>query len=259
MKTVLLDKRFCGIIWAVVLGAAFLMLSQIIGNFAHGVPWYLLSSMLRAAFGIIILILGTRLYGKLAKDILSFHNSRIAVLSGLGFLVFLLCYMAAVCIGCRGISGLTAGLFFARILLQQLTTALYEELNYRFLILEGYFHGSKSVWSRLSYALVSFLVFGLAHVTTGWSPSAFLLSGAIGFAFAVIYLKSGNIVVPMLLHFVYDIPANMTSYIEWKDSASLASMNSMLEIVLAVMFLISLVTLVIDKGTLKTEHAASRS
>lgn len=59
--------------------------------------------------------------------------------------------MAAVYVGCRGISGLTAGLFFARILLQQLTTALYEELNYRFLILEGYFHGNKSVWSRLLY------------------------------------------------------------------------------------------------------------
>ena len=107
--------------------------------------------------------------------------------------------MAAVYVGCRGISGLTAGLFFARILLQQLTTALYEELNYRFLILEGYFHGNKSVWSRLLYAFVSFLVFGPAHVVTGWSTSAFFLSGAIGFTFAVIYLKSGNIVIPMLL------------------------------------------------------------
>ena len=257
MNRALPKKRFGGIRWAVVLGAAFLILSWIVGNFVSGVPWYLLSSMLRVAFGVIILMLGKRLYGKTAKDILSFHNSRIAILSGLGFLVFLLCYVAAVCVGCRGISGLTAGLFFARILLQQLTTAFYEELNYRFLILDGYFHGSKSVWSRLSYALISFLVFGVGHVVTGWSTSAFLLSGAIGFAFAVIYLKSGNIVVPMLLHFVYDIPANMTSYIEWKDSASLASMNSVLAIALVVMFLISLVTLIIDKGTAKVEHAAS--
>ena len=257
MKKVLWDKRFGGILWAVVLGAAFLILSRIIGNFVSGVPWYLLSSMLRAAFGIIILMLGTRLYGKTAKEILSFHNSRIAVVSGLGFLVFLLCYTAAICAGCREISDLTAGLFFARILLQQLTTGFYEELNYRFLILEGYFHGSKSVWSRLFYALVSFLVFGAAHVVTGWSTSAFLLSGAIGFAFAVIYLKSGNIVVPMLLHFIYDVPANMTSYIDWKDSALLASMNSVLEIALALMFLISLVILIIDKGTVKAGAASS--
>ena len=89
--------------------------------------------------------------------------------------------MAAVYVGCRGISGLTAGLFFARILLQKLTTALYEELNYRFLILEGYFHGNKSVWSRLLHAFVSFLVFGATHVVTGWSTSAFFLIGRYDF------------------------------------------------------------------------------
>lgn len=170
MKRLLWDKRFSGILWAVVLGAAFLMLSMLIVNFVSGIPWYLLSSMLRAAFGVIILMLGTRLYGKTTREILSLHNSKIAILSGLGFLVFLLCYVAAVYVGCRGISGLTAGLFFARILLQQLTTALYEELNYRFLILEGYFHGNKSVWSRLLYAFVSFLVFGAAHVVPVGAP-----------------------------------------------------------------------------------------
>jgi len=55
------------------------MLSWIIGNSAHGIPWYLLSSMLRAAFGVIILMLGTRLYGKTTREILSLHNSKIAM------------------------------------------------------------------------------------------------------------------------------------------------------------------------------------
>ena len=110
MKRLLWEKRFGGIIWTVILGAAFILLSRIIGNFVSG--------MLRAAFGVIILMLGTRLYGKTTREILSLHNSKIAILSGLGFLVFLLCYVAAVYVGCRGISGLTAGLFFARLLLQ---------------------------------------------------------------------------------------------------------------------------------------------
>ena len=79
MKPLLWDKRFRGILWAVVLGAAFLMLSMLIVNFVSGIPWYLLSSMLCAAFGVIILMLGTRLYGKTTREILSLHNSKIAM------------------------------------------------------------------------------------------------------------------------------------------------------------------------------------
>ena len=79
MKRLLWDKRFSGILRAVVLGAAFLMLSMLIVNFVSGIPWYLLSSMLRAAFGVIILMLGTRLYGKTTREILSLHNSKIAM------------------------------------------------------------------------------------------------------------------------------------------------------------------------------------
>lgn len=79
MKRLVWDKRFSGILLAIVLGAAFPMLSWIIGNSAHGVSWYLLSSMLRAAFGVIILMLGTRLYGKTTREILSLHNSKIAM------------------------------------------------------------------------------------------------------------------------------------------------------------------------------------
>ena len=85
----------------------------------------------------------------------------------------------------------------------------------------------------------------------------FLSVRGIGFTFAVIYLKSGNIVIPMLLHFIYDIPTNMTSYIEWKDASLLASMNSVLEIALAIMVLVSLVILIIDKSTVETKHTAS--
>lgn len=35
--------------------------------------------MLRAAFGVIILMLGTRLYGKTTREILSLHNNKIAM------------------------------------------------------------------------------------------------------------------------------------------------------------------------------------
>ena len=49
----------------------------------------------------------------------------------------------------------------------------------------------------------------------------------------------------------------MTSYIELKDTSLLTSMNSVLEIALAIMFLVSLVILIIDKSTVETKHTAS--
>lgn len=54
-----------------------------------------------------------------------------------------------------------------------------------------------------------------------------------------------------------NFPTNMTSYIKWKDASLLASMNSVLEIALAIMFLVPLVILIIDKSTVETKHTAS--
>ncbi len=47
----------------------------------------------------------------------------------------------------------------------------------------------------------------------------------------------------MLLHFVYNIVANVTPYIEWNHSALFLSMNSGIEIALGMMGIISLVIL----------------
>lgn len=230
------------------LGAGFLILSLIAGSFLNGAPWYLFSSLLRAVFGVGILIAANRLYGGTAKEILSFCKSKTAILSGISFLAYLLYYIITVCAGCERIIGVPENLLFAGIVLQQITTGFYEELNYRFMILEGYFYGAETVRNRRLYAMISSFVFGLAHVATGWNATAFFLPGTIGFAFAVIYLKSRNLVVPMLLHFVYNIVANVTLYIEWNHSALFLSMNSGIEIALGMMGIISLVILMQNKA-----------
>ena len=91
--------------------------------------------------------------------------------------------------------------------------------------------------------MISFVVFGLIHVITGWSTYKFLQTGAVGFAFAVIYLNSGNMMLPMLLHFVYDIFANLADYVEWNQSLLFVAVNSVFEIMHAIMFLVSFLLL----------------
>ena len=91
---------------------------------------------------------------------------------------------------------------------------------------------------------ISFIFFGLVHVVTGWDTYNFLLTGVIGVSFAVIYIKSRNIIVPMLLHFIYDIFANLVQFIEWNNSLLFVNMYSLFEVVITIMFIISLVILV---------------
>lgn len=117
------------------------------------------SSLLRAVFGVGILIAANRLYGGTAKEILSFCKSKTAILSGISFLAYLLYYIITVCAGCERIIGVPENLLFAGIVLQQITTGFYEELNYRFLILEGYFYGAETVRNRRLYAMISSFVF----------------------------------------------------------------------------------------------------
>ena len=139
------------------------------------------------------------------------------------------------------------GILFSRIFLQQITTGFYEELNYRVLILEGYNYGKRTVGRKIVYALISFILFGLIHVVTGWNTYRFLQTGTIGFALAVIYLNSGNIILPMILHFIYDIFANLTDYVKWSDSEIFNEIfngiNSLFSVALLLMFIISFVLL----------------
>ena len=104
-------------------------------------------------------------------------------------------------------------------------------------------------WNK--YDFTSFFLFGAVHVVTGLNMYRFLQTGTIGFAFAVIYLKSGNVLIPMILHFLYDIFANLTDYATWNNSPLFINLNSIFDIVLLLLFVTSLL-LLLRKGKDKT-------
>lgn len=241
MKKIFTDKRYAGILWSVLFNTLFVILSLIGLQFLDGVPWFLYSSVLRVIFGVIIIFAVSRIYGMSAREIIGFHNWKKALIAGTGFLVYFFYYIALFSIGTKNVVGLSAGLLISQVFFQQLATGFYEELSYRLLILEGFFYQTKgSALIKLSYAAVSFVLFGTLHVVTGWSLYRFVQTGIIGFAFAAIYLISHNILIPMFLHFAYDILANIAGYIEWNNSAAFNALNSVFEVMLGVMMIISI-------------------
>lgn len=93
------------------------------------------------------------------------------------------------------------------------------------------------------------MIFGMIHAieytsNIGDAIDVFISTGVLGFTFAAIYLYSHNILVPILLHFVYDIFANMQSFIkEWNMDNTLfwAFNNYILTIAFVVMFISTVV------------------
>lgn len=254
MCKIFADKRYGGYIWHLLFAGVFIGLSLLFIELTEGVTWYLISSGLRIIFGIAILIVSTRLFDRKASDILSFTNVKGALIAGCGFLLFFLYYFITIASGWGKVTGLTAGILVARIILQQASTGFYEEMNYRFLLLEGLKHTRNTIGMKVLYVMTSTVLFGLLHCVTGWDTYRFLQTAAIGFAFAVIFVRSGNIVIPMILHFLYDIFANMTAYVEWNHNPFFDNISSAFEIMLAVTFVISVVMLFLPgkKGAAKT-------
>lgn len=80
-----------------------------------------------------------------------------------------------------------------------LTAGIVEEIAYRgFLV--WYFAGFLPLWASVA---ASSAIFGLGHIYQG--PAAALRTGLVGLVFAVLYVVSGSIWLPILAHAAVDL------------------------------------------------------
>lgn len=244
MGQILKNKRYSGFIWHLIFTIPFIVISLLLLSVLEGPKWYLASSGLRILFGTGILIVSSKLFGREPKDILSLKNTKKAAFAGVGIILFTLYELITVITGFGRFTGLTTAVLITRVIIQQFTTGFYEEINYRFLLLEGLKHTRNDVKMKLIYVLLSSVLFGLLHCIPDWDTYTFLRTAAMGIGFAVIFVKTGNIIVPMIIHFLYDVIAHFVTFIEWNNNSIFDVLSSIFEVMLIVMVVISLERLI---------------
>lgn len=203
-----------GVVYGAGLAAAF----WAVINIAHAMYT---DSVVRVIFGVIAIVMFFRLYKSALTDVINFRNVKPALFASAGVLLATLVDALILITGARGFIDIPVPLFLCDVFLQQIAVGFFEEMVFRALMLEDYFsHGDRTWKRRLCYALISFVIFGFIHamVQNTWADAvlSFLFTGAFGFTLAAAYLHSHNILVPMLLHFVYDAVLHSFHYVsEW--------------------------------------------
>lgn len=213
-----------GILLCILFYICFLAVARIAKPHFDGADWYFFSSLQRIVFGVVELFIFIKIFHKDKwTDIINFTHFKDGLGAGIGALLYTILLAIVIAIGTGALINTTFAILFSCLICQQATTGFWEELTFRGFLLEGYFGKDKKNWpSRLAYAGISFLIFGLIHAIEcdnfGDAVDRLIMTGIWGFVYAAVYLYSHNLLVPMLLHFIYDIPANFQQFVDvWNE------------------------------------------
>lgn len=194
--------------------------------------WFIFSSVQRIVFGAFELWLFMRIFGrKSVGEFINTHGLKSGFKAGLPLLIFTGLVLVTLVSGIKKFAEISPLLVVSRLFLQQLATGFWEEMNFRGMMCEGYWHSRKKTPKlRLIFGLLSFAIFGMIHAVEGDGLSmivyTFMTTGTIGFCLAAMYLHSGSLLAPMITHFVYDIFANLHFCVgEWRNNVFFDIMN----------------------------------
>ncbi|MDD6291706.1 MAG: type II CAAX endopeptidase family protein [Lachnospiraceae bacterium] len=217
-----------GIILCIIFYICFVAIAYAVKPYLDGADWYFFSSLQRIIFGLAELAIFIKVFHKEKwRDVINFRHFKDGIRAGSGVILYTILLTIVIAIGIGSLVNTTFAILFSCLICQQITTGFWEELTFRAFVLEGYFNKTKkSWWCRLAYACISFIIFGLVHAIEydnfGDAIDVFIMTGIFGFVCAAIYLYSHNILVPMLLHFIYDIPANFQQFVDvWNEEGQL--------------------------------------
>lgn len=254
-KYITFAKKDIGVFLCIIFYSIFLFIARTVKVHYNldGADWYVFSSIQRLLFGLIELFVFVKIFKKEKwTNVINFQNFKNGLIAGSSVFLMILLYIAYFVVGAKSFINTTIPIVISCVFLQQITTGFWEELNCRAFVIEGYFSSEKRTWkTRLIYALLSFVIFGLMHAieecdSFSFALYRFITTGIWGFIYASIYLYSHNILVPMLLHFIYDIFANGVSFVdEWNKSQLFIVLDNYgYFFVLGLMFIISIIYVV---------------
>ncbi len=256
-------RRYIGFFYAILLILAFdtvswlvekLILDKIgITEEGNQLVYLLYEIIHRVLYGVVTVVFVNRLYRRSVSEIFHLNNSKKALWAAIGEFVFLAGLIVVDGVGCDfryfHAPNLTVALLVLEIVLYPLVVGFFEEILFRVFVLDGYFYCKKqSRMNRLVYAIIGTVFFGVLHYTEG-EPIRILLAGAGGFAFTTIYLKTRNLVIPMLVHAVHDmIVFYCGSYLVYNWTPEKIEFNNSMHIVLPIVsIVVSFVILLWEK------------
>lgn len=251
-----------GILLCIIFYICFLAIAFTVKPYLEGAAWYLFNSLQRIIFGLVELVIFMKIFHKEKwTDVINFSNFKDGVCAGSGSILYTILLTVVIAIGIGSLIDTTFAILFSCLICQQAATGFWEELTFRAFMLEGYTNKGKRNWlCRLVYAGISFIIFGLIHAIEcdnfADAIDVFIITGIFGFVYAAVYLYAHNILVPMLLHFIYDIPANFQQFVDvWNEESQVFNVldNYVLTAAFVLMLIIALI-FVIKKPIYEQEN-----